>query len=96
MDTDKDNLVPWYKNKIAVRIINQEGKCAAGHKVGDEFIIDGHVPTGMCSWAFCTIFPFATVLQSGGDFHWEPDKDKTTVACPDHINTVMFELKRIR
>jgi uncharacterized repeat protein (TIGR04076 family) len=47
----------------------------------------------MCSWAFYALFPFATVLQFGGSFPWEEDKDKTTVACPDPGNPVVFELR---
>jgi uncharacterized repeat protein (TIGR04076 family) len=50
----------------------------------------------MCPWAFYTLFPFISVLQFGGSFPWEEDRDKTTVACPDPANPVVFELKRLR
>jgi uncharacterized repeat protein (TIGR04076 family) len=62
--------------------------------VGDEFDITDKTPPGVCSWAFYTLFPFAEVLQFGGSFPWEEDPDKTTVACPDPGNPVVFELKR--
>lgn len=82
--------------QVVARVIRQKGKCHLGHRVGDEFEI-GHVtPTGMCSWAFCTIFPFATVLQFGGAFPWEDSPGKAIVACPDSENPVVFELRRAR
>lgn len=79
---------------ITVRVISQRGTCAAGHKVGDEFVIGDKTPAGMCSWAFYTLFPFAEVLEYGGAFPWEKDPNKTTVACPDPENPVVFELRR--
>jgi len=69
---------------------------ATGHKLDDEYLIDDSVPTGMCSWAFYTLFPFITALKSGGAFPWEKDRDTTTVACPDADNPVVFELSRIK
>ena len=53
----------WYQ--LTAKVISQKGHCAAGHKVGDEFIIGDVTPKGMCSWAFYTLFPFASPLQSG-------------------------------
>lgn len=84
----------WYQLKA--KVISQKGHCETGHKVGDEFIIGDLVPAGMCSWAFFTLFPFASALQAGGAFHWEKDPDVTTVACPDAENPVVFELRRIK
>jgi len=72
---------------MIAKVISQKGTCVAGHKVGDEFA------PGMCSWAFYTIFPFAEVLQFGGSLPWEEDPNKTTVACPDPANPVVFELR---
>jgi uncharacterized repeat protein (TIGR04076 family) len=79
-------MAEWHK--VSVRVISQKGKCEAGHKVGDEFIIGDKLPAGMCSWAFYALFPFVAALESGGSFPWEADKDKTTVACPDPGNQV--------
>ena len=79
---------------VIARVISQKGTCAAGHKVGDEFVIGQKTPPAFCSWAFYTLFPFAQVLQFGGSFPWEDDPDKTTVACPDPGNPVVFELSR--
>ena len=79
---------------IIARVISQKGACEAGHVVGDQFIIGQKTPPGMCSWAFQALFPFAEVLQFGGSFSWEKDPSKATVACPDPVNPVIFELRR--
>jgi uncharacterized repeat protein (TIGR04076 family) len=81
--------------KIIARVVSQQGSCAAGHKVGDEFILGEKTPPGLCSWAFNSLFTFAEVLKFGGAFPWEKDPDKTTVACVDPDNPVVFELRRI-
>ena len=79
---------------VIVRVISQKGTCAAGHKVGDEFVIGQKTPPAFCSWAFHTLFPFAQVLQFGGSFPWEDDPNRATVACPVPGNPVVFELRR--
>jgi uncharacterized repeat protein (TIGR04076 family) len=82
-------------NKIIARVISQKGTCEAGHKVGDEFTIGQKTPSGICSWAYYTLFPFAEVLEFGGVFPWEADLNKATVACPDPTNPVIFELRKV-
>jgi len=79
---------------LVAKVVSQKGTCEAQHKVGDEFIIGEKTPPNFCSWAFCSIFPFAQVLQFGGSFPWQKDQNKTTVACPDPDNPVVFELRR--
>jgi len=79
---------------VIAKVISQKGTCAAGHKVGDEFVIGQKTPPELCSWAFYALFPFAKVLQLGGSFPWEDDPNRTTVACPDPANPVVFELRR--
>lgn len=87
-------MVEMYE--VVAKVISQKGTCSAGHEVNDEFIIGEKTPSDLCSWAFCTVFPFASVLQFGASFPWEDNPDKTTVACPDPENPVVFELKRLR
>ncbi len=78
---------------VIAEVISQKGTCAAGHKVGDKFTIGQQTVPNFCSWAFCSLFPFAEVLQFGGSFPWENERNKTTVACPDPENPVVFELR---
>jgi uncharacterized repeat protein (TIGR04076 family) len=80
--------------RVTARVISQKGNCVAGHTLGSEFVISSTCPDGMCAWAFYAGFPFATVLMFGGKFPWESDADRTTFACPDRDNPVVFELKR--
>lgn len=82
--------------ELTAKVISQKGHCALNHKVGDEFHIGDKTPAGMCPWAFYALFPFISVLQFGGSFFWEDDRDKTAVACPDPANPVIFELRRLR
>ena len=79
---------------VIAKVVSQEGTCEAQHKVGDEFVIGQQTPSNLCSWAFYSLFPFAQVLQFGGSFPWEQDPNRTTVACPDPTNPVVFELRR--
>lgn len=79
---------------VIATIISQKGTCVAGHKVGDKFTIGQETPKGFCSWAFYVLFPFAQVLQFNGSFPWEDSPGMATVACPDPVNPVVFQLRR--
>ena len=82
--------------KVRVKVISQKGTCDAGHKVGDQWVIDEKTPAGMCLFAFGSLLPTLPVLMFGGSFPWESDPDVTTHACPDPANPVVFELRRLR
>ena len=82
--------------KVSIRVISQKGTCVEGHRPGDEWIMGAKTPTGLCPFAFYTIFPSLTPLMFGGSFPWEADPDRATVACPDGDNPVIFELRRLR
>jgi uncharacterized repeat protein (TIGR04076 family) len=81
--------------KVSVRVISQKGTCEAGHKVGDEWVVGDTTPEGICLYAFGSLLPFITPLMFGCAFPWEKDPDKTTVACPDPDNPVVFEIRRL-
>ena len=80
--------------QVTARVVSQKGTCAAGHGVGDEFAIGQVTPPGMCAWAFYALFPFAQVFTFEGQFPWEKDKNRATIACPDPDNPVVFEIRR--
>ena len=81
---------------VLVKVISQKGTCNAGHKVGDEWVIDGKTPEGICLSAFNALSHELRVLRYGGKFPWETDPDFTTVVCSDPNNPVLFELRRLR
>ena len=81
---------------VAIKVLSQKGTCNAGHKVGDEWTIGEKTPGGICFSAFNALFPSAQVLMCGGSFPWTTDPDMTAVACPDALNPVVFELRRLR
>jgi len=89
--------------KVILKIVSVQGTCAAGHKAGEEFDLSqdfvlGYSGNGkaICPSAFYAAFPSWRVLRFGGEFPWEEDKDKAYVACPDHLNPLVMELRRVR
>ena len=82
--------------KVKVKVISQKGTCEAGHKVGDEWVVGEKTPPGLCIFAFNSLLPSIMPLMFGGSFPWEKDADKTTAACPDPGNPVVFEISRVR
>jgi uncharacterized repeat protein (TIGR04076 family) len=82
---------------ISVRVIAQQGHCAAGHQVGDEITFDGQTVQGkVCIHALYSFLPKVLALRYGAEFPWLQDPDVATHACPDAWNPVVFELRRLR
>ena len=89
--------------KVVLKITSVKGTCAAGHKVGEEFDLSkdfvlGYSGSGkaLCPSAFYAAFPNWRILRFGGELPWEEDKDTAHVACPDPLNPLIMELRRIR
>ncbi|MFC1936972.1 TIGR04076 family protein [Chloroflexota bacterium] len=82
--------------KVHIKVISQQGKCTREHKVGDEWLMEGKIPGGLCPSACHAIYPDLRVLMFGGSLPWESDPEAATVACPDGKNPVVFKLRRIR
>ena len=80
---------------MAVRITVHGGKCQGrNHKIGQEFIVEGTTPEGMCLGAWNAIAPYLTALLYGGTFPWEKELGHTLIHCPDPKG-ITLELKRI-
>lgn len=77
-----------------VTVVSQKGECGYHHKVGDSFLITGVTPPGVCLSAFAALLPHARALMFGGSYPWE-EEGVAHVACPDHVNPVVFELRRV-
>jgi len=84
-----------YVVKISIKAV--KGECIAGHKVGDNWLIEGGKTVGgICMGAWTAIYPYVRALADGAEFHWAKDKDVVSLACPDAQNPVVFELRRLR
>jgi len=82
--------------KIVGTIKEIKGRCAARHKVGDTIDLSVHNAGGLCGIFYHDVFPTISTLQFGGSFPWGSDPDVMQVECPDRMNAVVMELKRIR
>jgi len=84
-------------HKVAIKVVSQTGRYGRSHYVGEEFLVDGKSPDGICLSALASMLPNLNVMrQTGEGFPWSKDPDICRVACPDAKNPVVFELKRIR
>ena len=82
---------------IHIKILSMEGKCPRQHKVGEEWVIGEKTPEGLCINAFDSILNSIQVMRYGGIFPWATDNTDTVEdTCPDPVNRVHFELKRIK
>jgi uncharacterized repeat protein (TIGR04076 family) len=83
---------------IKISVISQKGHCSAGHRVGDQWIIDSktiQAPAGMCLHALHALHSNIITLRFGGIFPYEDDPDTASTACPDSGNPCIFELRRL-
>jgi len=63
-------------------------------KEGQEFISDGEMPVGFCSWAWHDIYKDLSVLLFGGNFSWVGTGIMYT-CCTDGTRPVTFKLERL-
>jgi uncharacterized repeat protein (TIGR04076 family) len=86
-------------SKVRVKVISQEGHCAAGHKAGDVIIFnwDTHEIDGMiCLHALYSMMPKVYALAHGANVAFAENKEGAKVArhaCPDGYNPVIYELE---
>lgn len=84
---------------IVVKVRSQKGFCAAGYEVGDEmyFFKDEIGGKLKCIDALSTLMPCIYAMHYGVAFPWQKlDPDHNTIPCPDVVNPVIFEVRRIR
>mgnify|MGYP000128504820 FL=1 len=68
---------------------------AGGDQAGDEWLVDGTTPGGICMGSFGSCLPYLTALRFGASFPWEKREGTITLGCPDHINQVVWKLDRL-
>ncbi|MCG3258681.1 MAG: TIGR04076 family protein [Candidatus Heimdallarchaeota archaeon] len=84
---------------IILKVIKQEGSCAAGHKLGDEILISfdkNEIKGKLCLHALNSVLPKVYAMAYGAEFPWLENGDISTHACPDAWNPLVYEVKRIR
>ena len=61
---------------VEVTVVDQKGKCAVGHKVGDKIVFDGKSVKGdICYSALTVLLPKVYAMRYGAEFPWAKDKD---------------------
>lgn len=72
-----------------------KGTCNAGHKVGDVMDVSARNTAGMCGYLYHAAHPAILMLQFGGSVPWGVS-DTVELQCPDTLNLLTVELKRVR
>jgi len=86
---------------IEITLIKGEGVCAAGHKVGDKFVVAGDTEQfdcePLCIHALASMLPKIEAMRYGADLPWLKDNpDVSTHLCPDAASPHVFQLRRVR
>jgi len=83
-----------YKVTIEIVDILEEGKCPAGHQIGEKF----EYPEDrgkICAAAYNAIYPNIRILESGGSYPYYEDEGNThSACCPDYKRPVVFKMTR--
>ena len=85
--------MPKYKVSAEIVGILEEGKCPAGHQIGEKF----EYPEDrgkICAAAFHSIYPYIRVMESGGSFAYFDEPNAHSVCCPDYKRPVVFKISR--
>jgi len=82
-------------DKVKIRVRSIAGECQAGHKIGEEILVDNVTLSAyLCPHALHSLWPFVLTLQMRGKFPWG-DGDSAVIACPDGENLAVFEIRRV-
>ena len=84
--------MPPKRYRVICKVISQQGTCSAGHKVGDEWVIEKHTPAGMCLGAFYNAYPNIKAMMFGAQLTDNPEVAPTV--CPDSKNPLKMEIRR--
>ena len=85
---------PGVGNKIVATVIGSQGKCNAGHVLGDPFELSVHDADGLCGFFYYNLFPRISVMQFGGKYPWWTEGQTVFEAeCPDRKNLITLRLE---
>lgn len=79
---------------VRITLLSQLRGCPNGHRVGDQWVVAGKTPAGMCLGAFNSLLPYLTALRFGADFPWS-EPGEVTLCCPDPEVVNTFKLERV-
>ena len=85
---------PGFGRRIKAEVIGLKGQCNAGHKVGDQFVVNCYDTGGMCGFLYHAIFPTLNVMQFEGSFPW--GSDEAVLNCPDSYNLLTLRARRVK
>jgi uncharacterized repeat protein (TIGR04076 family) len=81
---------------VRMTIVAIDGGCPSGHQIGEQYLVEGRTPAGICMGSFNACAPYLTALRFGASFPWESEEGVITIGCPDHVNQVVWRLERVR
>jgi uncharacterized repeat protein (TIGR04076 family) len=91
---------PW-AYALEIELVEGHGTCAAGHKVGDTFLVQGDTEQfrcdPLCIHALASMLPKLVAMRYGANLPWlKDDPDVSMHLCPDVKNPHTFRITRIR
>jgi uncharacterized repeat protein (TIGR04076 family) len=87
---------PSIGNKVVAKIIDKKGDCTIGMNVGDEFEVSTHKCGEFCGLFYHNILGWIQTLQFGGTFPAFSNPDVQVWECPNGVNKVKVELRRVK
>ena len=87
---------PQIGHKVVAKVLGAKGNCTIGMKPGDEFELSTHKCGEFCGLFYSNISGWVKTLQFGGTFPMGEDPDVMVWDCPNPMNRVQVELRRIK
>jgi len=83
------------KMEILIKILEVKGRCKKGLKKGEVFKMNLGDFSEICPAGMDALYPYISTLRYGGKIAWAKKDGTCLVQCPDHINAVVYKLKRL-
>jgi uncharacterized repeat protein (TIGR04076 family) len=87
---------PKIGHKVVGKVLEMQNNCTIGMKPGDEFDLSIHKCGEFCGIFYHNIHNWITTLQFGGTFPIGDDPDVQVWDCPNPMNRVKVELRRVK
>jgi uncharacterized repeat protein (TIGR04076 family) len=87
---------PPIGHKVVAKVLGTQGNCTIGMKPGDEFELSTHKCGEFCGLFYSNISGWVKTLQFGGTFPMGEDPDVMVWDCPNPMNRVQVELRRVK